>query len=169
MADGLIFRVTQKLAKKIKIAPDAALPPNENFLLDWTANLFMVSRWQCVLLTNSNSLYSVVLPGKGITNESSFIKLSMRALCDNMELDGIKNIFDLRIAPALKSVKFCKAGDRSVLASMNQLVYQVKYDLLYIRHPLPLVNHRLNRIPMSRLKYHYAVDELTVLANQTRT
>jgi hypothetical protein len=37
----MIIRVTQKLAKKIKVAPAAALPFHKNPFLDWTANIFM--------------------------------------------------------------------------------------------------------------------------------
>lgn len=166
--EHLIFRVTQKLAKKIKIAPAAALPPHENLFLDWTANLFMVSRWQCILLTNSRSLYSVVLPGKGVPNEQAFLEQSMKALDDCLMRDGIIGLHEAEIAPAMNSVSFCKAGDRSVLASMNQLVYQVKCDLIEMGHPLPVVNQRLNRIPMSTLKYHYSVEEFVALANQSR-
>ncbi len=165
----MIFRTTQKLARKIKVVPVTALPPHDNPLLDWTANLFMVSRWQCIILTNSASLYSVVLPGKGAPNEQAFVEQSMKALYDCLTRDGIIGLHETEIAPATDSVDFCKAGDKSVLASMNQLVFQVKCDLMEMGHPLPLVNRRLNRIPMSKLKYRYAVEELLVLADQSRT
>ncbi|NMC43131.1 MAG: hypothetical protein GYA46_04360 [candidate division Zixibacteria bacterium] len=166
--DAMIFRITQRLARKIKVTPAAAVPPHENPFLDWTANLFMVSRWQCILLTNTKTLYSAVLPGKGVPNERALVECGMKALRDNMMLDGIANIFDMAIAPDLESVSLCKAGDRSVLASMNQLIYQVKCDLMEIGHPLPLVNHRLNRTIMSKLKYHFPVEEFSALANRPR-
>lgn len=166
--DAMIFRITQRLARKIKVTPLAALPPYENPFLDWTANLFMVSRWQCIILTNSRSLYSVVTTGKGVPNEKALVECGMKALRDTMILDGIANIFDTEIAPFLQSVSFCKAGDRSVLASMNQLVYQVKCDLMEIGHPLPLVNHQLNRTIMLTLKHLYPVEEFAALANRSR-
>ena len=40
----LIFRVTQKLATKLKIAPTTALPRADDPLTDWTANLFVADR-----------------------------------------------------------------------------------------------------------------------------
>ena len=40
----LIFRVTQKLATKLKIAPTAALPRADAPLTDWTANHFVADR-----------------------------------------------------------------------------------------------------------------------------
>ena len=164
----MIFRVTQRLAKKIKVAADVALPPHDNPFLDWTANLFMVSRWQCILLTNSKSLYSVVLPGKGVPDEQAFVERSLKALDDCLMRDGVIGLYEAEIVPAIDSVSFCKASDRSVLASMNQLVFQVKYDLIEMGHPLPLVNQRLNRIPMSKLKYRYSVEELLALVDPSK-
>jgi hypothetical protein len=164
----MIFRITQKLARKIKVAPVAALPPHDNPLLDWTANLFMVSRWQFIILTNSASLYSVVFPGKGVPNGEALVEQGMKALDDCLTRDGILGLYDFEIAPSIGSVDFCKAGDKSVLASMNQLVFQVKCDLLEMGHPLPLVNRRLNRIVMSKLKYRYAFDELLAIADRSR-
>ncbi|MFH1700648.1 MAG: hypothetical protein ABIE07_08685 [Candidatus Zixiibacteriota bacterium] len=93
----------------------------------------------------------------------------MKALDYCLMRDGIIGLYEAEIVPAMDSVNFCKARDRSVLASMNQLVYQAKCDLMEIGHPLPLVNHRLNRIPMSKLKYHYSVEEFAALVYQPRT
>ncbi len=152
---NLIFRVTQKLATKIKVVPAAALPNHENPFLDWTANLFMVSRWQCILLTNSLCLYSIVMPGKGIPNEKVFVKQGLSELREYMALDGTVDLFDTQIAPAMNSVNFCKAGDRRVLGSMNDAIFQAKSDLTEIGYPLSIVNKRLNETPRSILKYQH--------------
>lgn len=164
----MILRVTQKLAKKIKVAPAAALPPHDNPLLDWTANLFMVSRWQCIILTNSASLYSVVFPGKSVSNGQALVEQGMKALDDCLTRDGVLGLYDFEIAPSMGSVDFCKAGDKSVLASMNQLVFDAKWQLLKTGQPLSLVNQRLNRTPMSKLGWRYAFDKLLALADRLR-
>jgi hypothetical protein len=164
----MIFRITQKLAKKIKSVPVPALPRHDYPLLDWTANLFMVSRWQCIILTNSASLYSVVFPGKGVPNEQALVVQGMKALEDCLTRDGILGLYDFDIVPAIDSIDFCKAGDKSILASMNQLVFDAKWQLLEMGHPLSLVNQRLNRTPMSKLEYRYAFDELLALADRFR-
>lgn len=162
----MIIRTTQKLAKKIKVVPVAALPPHDNPLLDWTANLFMISRSQCIILTNSANLYSVVFPGKGVPNGRTFVEQSMKALRDNMALDGITDIFDTMVAPAWDSVNFCKTGDRRVLGSMNDLIYQAKGYLLEVGLPLPLANMRLNETPMTMLEHHNPKMSLLALAGQ---
>jgi len=162
----MIFRLTHKLAGKVKVDTVPALSPCDNPFLDWTANLFMVSRWQCIILTNSVSLYSVVLRGKGIPTGQAFVKQGMDALRQRLALDGLGNVFETEVAPYLGTARFCKAGDRSVLASMNQLVFYAKSVLLDRGDPLPLVNLRINRIPMSKLEYHYSVEEFAALAGQ---
>jgi hypothetical protein len=164
----LIFRVTRKLASKIKTAPVEALPAHDDPLLDWTANLFRLSRWQCLILTNSASLYSVIFPGRGITNEQAFVGRGLKSLRDSLFLDGMLDVFETMIAPAADSVSFCKASDRSVLGSINELVFQATCDFLETGYPLVLVNRRINRIPMSRLKYCFGVEEFAALANKSR-
>jgi len=164
----LIFRVTQKLAKKLKIAPDTALPPYDNPFLDWTANLIMVSHWQCILLTNSHCLYSVVLPGKGVSNEKAFVETSMKALYEYMMLDGCGNIFNNHISSHVGTTSFCKASDRRVLGSMNDFAFHTRAYLLEMGLPGPLVNARLNDMPMSMLERTYPKKALLTLASQPR-
>jgi len=164
----LIFRVTQKLAKKLKIVPSAALPPHESPFLDWTANLFMVSRWQCILLTNSCCLYSVVLPGKGVSNEKAFVETSTNALYEYMVLDGCEYIFNTHIASHIGTATICKTSDRRVLGSMNDFAYHTRVYLLEMGLPGPLVNARLNDMPMSVLDTRYPKVALLTLASQSK-
>ena len=161
----MIFRVTQKLAKKIKAAPVAGLPPPENAFLDWTANSFMVSRWQFILLTHSRSLYSVVMAGKGIVSEETFVGRSLKGLSDSMALDGIGFLFDDYISPNTDPVTFCVTGDRRVLGSMNDMIFHARMHLLESGLPLALVNMRLNKMPMSMLELHFPKLALLSLAD----
>ena len=63
----MIFRITQKLSAKIKAGPTATVQLDANPFADWSAAVFQVGRTQYLLLTNTTSLYSTVIPGKGIT------------------------------------------------------------------------------------------------------
>jgi hypothetical protein len=160
----LIIHLTQKLAKKIKVVPATAFPFHKNPLLDWTANMFMVSRWQCIIITNSHCLYSVLLAGRGLSSESAFIDEGMTALREQMTLDGALQIYDSQIAPHIDSISFCKTNDRRVLGSMNELVFLAKCDLLEIGLPIELVNIRLNETPMSMVRHHNPKLSLLALA-----
>lgn len=83
-------------------------------------------------------------------------------------LDGTTNLFDTHIAPSMESVAFCKAGDRRVLGSMNNLIYQAEGYLLEMGLPLELVNMRLNETPMSMLEYNNPKSAFLALAGQSK-
>jgi len=80
----MIFRLTQKLAKKIHEFPVKSVLPAENPYLDWTADLFYVNRAQYVIATNTQSLYSVIMHGKGVTGSmNELIMVSKINLSDD--------------------------------------------------------------------------------------
>src|SRR5271163_4209211 len=83
--DAMIFRISQKLNAKIKAGTLANLPLNENLFADWSAHLFVAGRSQYILLSNTKSLYSTVLPGKGVTDESDFIERALSRIREFME------------------------------------------------------------------------------------
>src|SRR5262245_28202081 len=117
----MIFRLSQKLNAKIKAGPLRAAPLHENPLVDWSAHLFVAGRTQYVLLCNTQALYSTVLYGKGITDDSHFIGRALSNLREFMEADGQAFVYHRFIAPATASVRIAKALDRSVTGSMNEL------------------------------------------------
>lgn len=63
----MIFRLSQRLARKLKIDGLRSLPLNENPFADWSAHLFTIARTQYIIVVNTKSLYSVLLYGKPIT------------------------------------------------------------------------------------------------------
>lgn len=159
----MIIRLTQKLAKKIKVAPTTVESRTENPFTDWTANLFTVGRAQYIILTHSASLYSVVFPGRGINDSGKFIKRVLSAMGAQMEDAGYGDVFEKNLAPLAENIRFSKTGDRSVLGSMNDLVLQAKYRLA--DESLPDAVKGLNKTPMGALGYQYPRDALAKLAH----
>ena len=90
----MIFRLSEKLNAKIKAGTLATLPLDENPFADWSAGLFLVGRSQYILLTNTKSLYSTVLPGKGITDEKTFVEGALSSLREFMDDDGQESVFE---------------------------------------------------------------------------
>jgi hypothetical protein len=148
----MIIRLTQKLATKLKAGSLTALPLEANPLVDWSAHLFVAGRTQYILLSNTKSLYSLVLPGKGITDDSEFIERALGSIRAFMEEAGQGAAFERLIAPASASVRFAKALDRSVTGSMNDLVKHATFWLAEGELSPDEVGVRLNGIPMSALK-----------------
>ena len=89
----MIIRLSQKLAKKLKLGTLPSLPSDENPYADWSAHLFTADRTQYIILTNTQSLYSVVMYGKGIADDSRFIG---RAL-DNIP-DAVSEALESKLA-----------------------------------------------------------------------
>lgn len=148
----MIIRLSQKLAKKLRTGTLPPLPLDENPYADWSANLFTADRTQYILLTNTQSLYSVVMYGRGVTDDSDFISRALDNFREFMEDDGQAFVFQRFIAPTTGSVKFAKALSRSVTGSMNDMIFHAKAWLTEGALSPFDVGFKLNEIPMSALR-----------------
>ena len=118
----MILRLSQKLNAKIKAGTLKTLPLDENPYADCSCHLFTADRTQYIIMSNTKSLYSCVMYGKGITNDSQFIKRALSTIREFMEDDGQAFAYQRFIAPASGTVSFAKALGRSVTGSMNDLI-----------------------------------------------
>ncbi len=149
----MIFRLSQKLSAKIKAGTLAALPPHENPLADWSAHLFLAGRTQYILLSNTPSLYSTVMYGKGIANDGDFIERALNSIRESLEDEGQGAAYERFIAPASGTVRFANALNRSVTGSINDLTGHAAYWLAAADIAPCEVGPRLKEIPMSALKH----------------
>jgi hypothetical protein len=149
----VIFRLSQKLNAKIRAGALAALSLDENPFADWSAHLLLADRTQYILLSNTKALYSTVLYGKGITNDSYFIERALSNLREFLEDDRLAFLYQRFIAPASVSVRFAKALNRSVTGSMNDMTKHAAYYLAEGDVAPFEIGTRLNEIPMSGLKH----------------
>ena len=147
----MIFRLSQKLSTKIKAGPLLGEPPHENPLADWSAHLFVAERTQYILVSNTRSLYSVVMYGQGVTDDGLFIRRALDNLRENLEADGQSSVYERFIAPSSGLVRFAKPSDRAVTGSMNELIASAK-SLLAMDELSPFdVGPRLNDILLSSI------------------
>lgn len=149
----MIVRVSAKLGKKIHVSPAKSLPADPNPFADWSAHLFTADRAQYILITNTLSLYSMVMYGRGITDDSEFLSRMTTYMREFTRDDGHAFLFERLIAPSPVSFAFSKALNRAVIGSMNDLVYHAKFHLIE-RQMSPFdTSLLLNDMPMSCLKY----------------
>jgi hypothetical protein len=149
----MIFRLSQKLSHKIKAETLATLPLDENPFADWSAGLFLVGRPQYILVTNTKSLYSTVLPAKGVTDEKTFIERALSSIQEFMDADGQEGVYEGLVAPVSGSVRLSKALNRSVTGSMNDMTRHAAYWLAAGDISPSEIGSRLKEIPMSALKH----------------
>jgi hypothetical protein len=151
----MIFRLTAKLANKIGLDPLPVLPydKGKDPLLDWNAHLFTVQRTQYILVTNTESLYSLIMRGRGITTDRQFIQsvrtgLQAFVTGQGYHLRGVKDLLSQEL-----ETFFSKIIDRRILGSMNDLIFQSKIRLEEGQQTPFDVSFYLNETPMSYLKY----------------
>ena len=125
----MIFRLSHKLNQKIKTGSLATRPLNQNPFADWSCRLFIADRRQYILLSNTQSLYSCLMTGKGITNQEQFAESALNCIRDFTTDDAHRETFEKFIAPETESVQFAKALNRSVTRSMNLLVETAQFLL----------------------------------------
>jgi hypothetical protein len=147
----MIIRVTAKLGKKLQITPPRSLPPAANPFADWTAQLFVADRAQYILVTNTPSLYSMVMYGKGITNDSVFLQRAISRIGEVFRDDDHEFLFQRLVVPESSVVTFSRALGPAVTGSMNELVLQAKALLVQDGLSPFDASFRLNDIPMGQL------------------
>ena len=125
----MIFRIAHQLGKKIKVEPPKALPNHESPFCYWSAHLFTVNRAQYIIIANTRSLYSIVMHGQGITNDSTFIDRALSAMREFLKSDGFQFQYERFIAPESHTVEFSKNANKPVIGSMNDLVFQAELGL----------------------------------------
>ena len=151
--EHVIVRISAKLGKKIDLSPDRILPADPNPFADWSAHLFTAERTQYILISNTASLYSMVMFGRGMTDDCLFLDRITSYMGEFLRADDHEFIFERLIIPWLDRVSFSKALNRSVIGSMNDLVFQAKLHLIEgVMSPFD-VSFRLNEVPLSCLEH----------------
>jgi hypothetical protein len=125
----MILRLSHALNIKIKAGTLKPLPLDANPYADWSCSLFTADRTQYILVSNTTALYSCVLYGRGITNDSHFIERVLSSLREFMDNDWLAFIYHRFIAPSSGTVYFASTLNRSVTGSMNELVQEAKHWL----------------------------------------
>lgn len=146
--NSLIFRTTARLAARVHVTPVPAVPLGRSPWTDWTARPFTAARTHYILVTNTASLYSVVLPARGITDRVRFVERALGAINDLLRDDGFGPIPEHLIQPAV-DVVICKTLNPSVTGSMTDLVRMADFDLAEFELTPLQTSHRLNQAPMS--------------------
>jgi hypothetical protein len=149
----MIMRITAKLGKKIGKVPLKVLPLEKNPYADWSAHLFYAGHAQYILITNTVSLYSMVMFGKGITTDYRFLDQLTLRMSDFIRWDGHEVIYERLVIPSMNRFFFSKALNQTVTGSMNDLVRLAKHHLADGTVSPFDVSFLLNKTPMKSLKF----------------
>lgn len=160
------IQCTQKLLKELKIKPEDInheLSP----LANWYANLLLIDRRKCVLLTHQSTLYSLFIPGLKKPDFMHFPEVVGQNLFKNLLHEEIPQEQLELVLNEFQTVSYAKTSSRSVLGSMNDLAFQINYrvsaDGGLNNIDMYEVNHYINRTPMSAIEDTYPIEALKKL------
>ena len=160
-----ILRCTKKLLAELNVKPEDIEEQSQG-ISNWHANLISVDRRKCILFTHDITLFSIFLPGlrkpefqniKDVFGQTLFKSLISESFSQShieLFLDDIRNI------------QFTKTNNRSVIGSMTDLTFQIKFTISgnggLANTDIVQLNHDLNRVPMSAIKEIHSIRELRV-------
>ena len=146
----MIFRISQKLNEKLNLHL-SHLPPEENPYGDWTAHLFTAKRTQYIIISNTASLYSVVIYGRGITDPGRFVGQAIEMIQTSLKWEGKAFFYERFLMPSMNTVQFSKSISRSTTGSINELVRVAKRILEEEDIPPSEVGKELNQVLLSAI------------------
>lgn len=161
-----ILRCTQKLLSELKLRPsDSMQQPNE--LSGWHATLLRIDRRKCVLFTHDATLYSFFVYGLKKPDFENFREVFRQNLFKILMAENLPQKHIELFLDDIREIDISKTNNRSVLGSMNDLTFQLKYQIadeggIEFADISKLV-HGLNRIPMSAIDEIYSIYELKKL------
>lgn len=115
------LRCTQRLLRRLdcRNVPDNAAP-GTTALGDWFVREYNVGRNRLLLCTSSASLLTVLIPARNLPHMGNRLAAAVRELLVAMDVPLAQ--IDSEIA-AMGSARIARTNSRSVLGSMNDMVY----------------------------------------------
>lgn len=161
-----IIRCTQKLLSELKLKPVDCIDKSIG-LGGWHANLIRVDRRKCILFTHDKTLFSFFVPGLTKPDFKKISDIFGQNLFKSLMREALPQVYIEMFLDDIRKLQFCKTNNRSVLGSMNDLIFHLKFKVVdrggLANTDILKLNHDLNRIPMSAIKQTYSIDELKML------
>lgn len=147
----MTIRCTAKVLKELKIASSqvSAQPEAVGALDEWYVNLFRLNRRKCLIFTNAGTLFSFVVTGISRKDIQSLPELFRKELSKALFYEEFTAGQIQEIMKRSDKIAIAKTCSRSVLASMNQILFE--YEHTVYRHQyfedreLIEVNREMNR------------------------
>jgi len=151
----MVLQATKKLQDFLGIKV-ISVPENIDSFSCWHANIFLLNRKKCLLITHNESLYTIFIYGvtkKDIPTLFEKIKkrISEQLRRDEFTLPQIANILK-----TLESIEFAKTSDRSVTGNMNNMVQAIEIHSIYDDTTDEyLLANACNETPYKRGKFYF--------------
>ncbi len=120
---------TQKLAKELGTKLSSSSSGNEG-LGNWYANLLHIDRRKCVLFTHESTLYSVFVTGLKKPEFQCLDDVFVQALFKQLRAENFtQGQIEIVLNEYEGKIEYAKTESKSVLGSMNDLAFHIKYEV----------------------------------------
>lgn len=161
MNEKLILRCTQKLLTELKQKPTEP-DPDGNQLWSWHANVFLIERRKCVLITNDITRYAIFIPSLRKQYLESFHLIFGQHIFKNMMHENFSQQQIEAVLSQAENIQYAKSNNRSVLGTMIEQRHIIEYSIAseggLAEIDVYKLNHDLNRIVSSAIGYKYPVE-----------
>lgn len=158
-----ILRCTAKLLSELKLQSKDVLQTSDD-LNSWHANLFRIVRRKCVIFTHDKTLYSFLALGLTKPDFQNFKEVFRQGLFKSLIANEIPQKQLELFLSINHDIEFGKTTSRSVLGSMNDLIFQLKYRISadggILNTDINKANQYINHIVMGAIGGIYSIDEL---------
>jgi hypothetical protein len=169
----LQLRCTAKAQKELGIKKSelADAKRGDTLLGNWYVNLFTVDKRKTLIFVNEKTLLSFILFGVKESNVKNIPEIFLRGLEQLLTIEG----FDIgqvnKVFSGYENYEFTKTISKSVLGSMNDLVYlyksSVQYEGGYKNIDIGELILKTNRTPQKNLGWSYSIDLVRELMQGT--
>lgn len=147
----IIIRCTTKVLKELGI-PKVQIKDYSDqtrLLQEWYANLFYLDRRKCLLFTHAGTLFSFVVAGVSRKDIKVLPELFRKELSKALFYEEFSSGQIEEFMKRAQEITIAKTTSRSVLASMNQILFEYPYILARFAHlgsdeAMVAVNRELN-------------------------
>jgi hypothetical protein len=148
----VVINCTQKLLRRSHVGRTLDVPLSNTVLGPWCANVFNIGRFPFVLLTNEKTLLSTVFPYREFKNLSFVLSESLERQLSELLIPANKIVAEV---DQCSHIVFGSDTKRSVLGSMNDLVFQVK-TIVEMEGKINIVDleRSMGKTPFSAIGYN---------------
>lgn len=179
--DGLCPTLCKSMSTRINISRklESVIPKSlikkeyiglTNPLGKWTASLFYVSRKKCLLITNSNAKYSIIIDRITKVSLENFSNVFTNTLYEQLLTDEIE--IDLMTVQSLvgEVELFETDNDKQLIGTQNSIRLYLedwKHKFGHIENwPFREINKRINRIPYKQLDWLFPREKMRLELNK---
>lgn len=154
----MIFRCTQKLAKKFKISLEKGLhETSTNTLSDWYFNYFIYARKYYLLGVCEKSLLPVIIPAKEIKDFPARFCGELDKILKFIRIE--KQKIDEETA-AMQEIRFTATKSKTVLGCQNDCIRLLPHIFEDDSHSgLLEISLTLGRMPFKSISYDHPLDK----------